>query len=323
MKNIALVCGGFSSEYEISLQSALNIKNALGTDTYNIVWVEISKEKWIAKADAEYPIDKNDFSFTDKAGDKHCFDLVLNAIHGTPGEDGKLCAFFDMLQIPYTSGGVLNLALTFDKFYCNSYLKQFGVVAPANYLVRKVVEINVDEIIQQVGLPCFVKPNNGGSSCGTTKVKHKNQLMSAIEIAMREDNGAIVEEYIAGTEITCGVYKSNEKNIVFPLTEIVSKNEFFDYESKYDPTKADEITPARISTELRDKCMEISSYIYDLLHCRSVVRMDYIIKNNVFYFLEVNTVPGMTQNSLVPKMIKAYGMSFKEFFFFLIEATSI
>lgn len=319
-RNIALVCGGFSSEYEVSLNSAFHIIDALGSDVYNVYRIEISKDNWLVKAEREYVINKNDFSFVDEFGYKHFFEVVLNVIHGTPGEDGKLAAYFDMLNIPYTSGSVLNSALTFDKYYCNEYMRHFNVLTPTNYLFRRGDKPDTQKIVEKVGLPCFVKPNNGGSSCGTTKVKKEKQLSHAVELALHEDKEVIIEEYIEGTEVTCGIFKSKNKNIVFPLTEIVSKNEFFDYESKYDPTMADEITPARISKKLTEECKKISSEIYTILNCKGLVRLDFILKNNRFYFLEVNTVPGLTKNSILPKMIKEYGISFKDVLIDMIES---
>lgn len=316
---IAVVAGGDSSEYVISLQSAEQIASNINKEKYDVFTVMIREKEWYVKnADnCDMAIDKNDFSFN-LYGQKVSFDVVFIAIHGTPGEDGKLQAYFDLLKIPYTTGGMLTASLTFNKYFCITYLKANGILSAKSKLIRLSQQFEINEIINDLGLPCFVKPNNGGSSFGISKVKNKVELIPAIEKAFEEDNEIIIEEFIAGTEITCGVFKTKEKDFIFPLTEIVSKNEFFDYEAKYDG-KSDEITPARISENDTKKCRQLASGIYDLLNCKGIVRIDFIMKNDDFYLLEINTVPGMTKNSIVPQQARAYGLKLEELYDLVIQ----
>jgi D-alanine-D-alanine ligase len=231
-------------------------------------------------------------------------------IHGTPGEDGRLQAYFELMRIPYTSCGVLASALTFNKHACKTHLNPLGVLFPKGKLIRKGEKIDAAELCAVLGLPCFVKPNSGGSSFGVTKVKSSSELNLALEAAFAEDlHEALVEEYIEGNEITCGLVKLGEEIIVFPITEIVSKKEFFDVEAKYTAGMADEITPARICESLSADCATISKTIYKHLNCRGMVRIDYIVCNGRLYFLEVNTIPGMSAASIIPKQVDAYGLT--------------
>ncbi len=319
-KNIAVIFGGDSSEYDVSVRSGKNIFDNIDREKYNPYAVKLKFNEWIVTSDnfAGCTISKDDFSFTHQE-QKVKFDCAIITIHGTPGEDGKLQAYFELIGLPYTTCGFLTSALTFDKFTCNKFLNSFGVLTAKSIVLRNNKEINSAQIVEQVGLPCFVKPNNGGSSCGTSKVKQASELEEAIKKAFAEDNSVIIEQFIEGTELTCGVLKTNEKQIIFPLVEIVSKKEFFDYEAKYNASLSDEILPARVSAEHEMKCKSIASEIYDLLNCKGIVRMDFILNGNNFYFLEVNTTPGMTSESIVPKMVKAVGLSQKEFFSMLIE----
>lgn len=319
LKKIAIVAGGDSSEYIVSLASAANIYKSIDKKLYKPYLVTVKGTKWMVGAhDAEGPpIDRNDFSFT-LNGEKNRFDCVFMAIHGTPGEDGKLQAYFDLLGIPYTTCGVLTSALTFNKYMCKGFLNNFGIISAKAMLVRKGYKFESKKIAAGIGLPCFVKPNNGGSSFGVTRVKVESQINGAIRKALEEDNEVIIEEFISGTEVTGGVFKSAGRQILFPLTEIVSKNEFFDFEAKY-KRKADEITPARISGSLTKECQEISSFIYDLLDCRGIVRIDYILHEGKFHFLEVNTVPGMTDTSIIPQQAEAIGLKTTELFTMAIE----
>jgi len=320
MKNIAIVTGGDSSESVISVQSAEQVASLLDKSKYNLFVINIKGSVWELTSDAYYgiPIDKNDFSFTYN-GQKTSFDAVFMALHGTPGEDGTLQAYFNMLKIPYTTCSLLTSALTFNKFSCNSYLRSLGVRLAKSVRIQKNQSYKVEEVLAHVGLPCFVKPNNGGSSFGTTKVTAALQLDEAIAKALKEDNEAIIEQFIQGREFTVGVFKTSEENIVFPVTEIISKNEFFDYESKYNPALADEVVPADLPENLAKKCQQISLEIYEMLNCYGICRIDYIMHNNEFYFLEINTVPGMTKNSIVPKQIKALNMSVGEVYGKLID----
>ncbi|MCF6364967.1 MAG: D-alanine--D-alanine ligase [Bacteroidales bacterium] len=319
-KNIAVLAGGNSSEFFISLKSAENVANEIDKEKYNVFTVQIKGSEWtlINDLNCGLIIHKNDFSFSDK-GQKEKFDLVISAIHGTPGEDGLLQAYFDMLDIPYAGSGVLASSLTFNKYYCNTFLENSGIVNIAkSVLIRKNKTFNSKGIISQVGLPCFVKPNAGGSSYGITKVKKKEDLQQAIENAFKESDEVIIEEFIKGDEIQCGIFKIKEKEYKLPLIEIVPEAEFFDYKAKYEGL-SQEIIPARISPELTEKCQKITSELYDLLNCKGIVRMDFILKNDEFWFLEANTVPGMTDESLVPQMIQKAGMTIKEVMTLLIE----
>jgi D-alanine-D-alanine ligase len=256
-------------------------------------------------------IDKSDFSFT-LNGKKYGFDYAYIIIHGTPGEDGLLQGYFEMMNIPYSSCDVQSSALTFNKFFCNNYLRSFNIPMAKSVLLHTGESYGTSEIIESLGLPLFVKPNAGGSSFGVTKVKVGEDLADAVNKALDESPEAIIEQFIDGKEFTCGVVRIGERKLVFPVTEVIPKNEFFNYESKYTPGMADEITPARISESLTLKIQSLSSQIYDLCSCRGIVRVDYILKDETFYFLEVNTVPGMTETSFIPQQIKAMGLNMSD-----------
>jgi D-alanine-D-alanine ligase len=305
-KNIALITGGDSSEIVISLKSAAQVAGQLSKESYRTYIIVITGRDWYYESPegVKYQVDKNDFSLS-LPGEKISFEFAVIMIHGTPGEDGKLQGYFDMMGIPYSSCGVLAASLTFNKYYCKTYVANSGIKTARSLLLRRNDLIDEPDIANRVGLPCFVKPNNGGSSFGASKVNRQTELATAIEKAFNEDHEVIVEEFISGTEITCGLVKFSGREMIFPLTEIVSKTEFFDYEAKYTPGMAEEIIPARIPEELALKCREISSSLYDLLNCRGIVRIDYILKGEEFWFLEVNTVPGMSENSIVPRQIRA------------------
>jgi len=312
MKNIAIVTGGNSSEYSISIESAKNIKKHFDTNIYNIYTIIIKDISWILELskNEKNEINKNDFSAIIN-NTKITFDFAFIMIHGTPGEDGRLQAYFDLLNIPYSSCDFFVSALTFNKFACKNYLGNYGILTANSVIIRKDFILSNQEIINSTGLPCFVKPNGSGSSYGISKVNEIKELNEAIDKAFSEGHEIIIEEFIEGKEITCGLFKTADNEYIFPLTEIVTKNEFFDYEAKY-TGKSDEITPARISNLLTEKCKEISSQIYNILNCKGIVRIDYILNKDDFYFLEINTVPGMTQESLVPQQIEASEHSIKE-----------
>ena len=319
-KNIALVTGGDSGESVISLQSAKIIKENIDKEKYNVYTILLKASSWKYLADDghESDVDKNDFSINENDKKIH-FNAVFIAIHGTPGEDGKLQGYLDMMGIPYTFSGVISSSLTFNKDYCQSLAMEYGAIIAKSLLIKKDEKYNPEKIIAKTGLPCFVKPNNGGSSIGMSKVKEIKDLENAINIALNEDKEVLVEEFIEGTEVTCGILQKKNDLIALPLTEIVSKNEFFDYKSKYDPLLADEITPARVPDEVHKKCKEISLHLFKKFNCKGIARFDYIVKNNVPYFLEVNTIPGLSAASLVPKQANAMGISLKELFTILIE----
>ena len=308
-KNIAIVAGGDSGEYEISVKSGEQLLKQIDRTLYNPILIYVKGTNWRAIFNNEkISVDKNNFSVTVN-NEKIKFECVLIGIHGTPGEDGRLQSYFEMMNVPFTTCGVLSSALTFNKFACKEFLTKYGITTAKAMLVKEKDTIHATEIADYLGLPCFVKPNNGGSSCGVSKISSVDEIVPAIQEALEHDEEVIVEEFIAGTEITCGVMKNEEKSIIFPIAEIVSKNDFFDYEAKYTDGMAEEIIPARIPLAIQKACEETSSMIYDKLFCKGVVRIDYIVRDGQLYFLEVNTVPGMTENSIVPRMIKAAGLT--------------
>ena len=311
-KNIAVVCGGDSSEWVVSMKSAEGVAGFIDKEKYNCYLVIIRNGTWEAEVSGlKYPIDKNDFSFVCN-NEKITFDCAYVTIHGTPGEDGLLQGYFDMLAIPYSNCRVLASALTFNKFICNRYLKTYGMNVAESLLLRSGQTVSNETIIEKIGLPCFIKSNVGGSSFGASKVKREDEIQSAIEKAFAEGSEVIVEKFVPGTEVTCGCYKTAQKQVVFPVTEVVSKNEFFDFEAKYTASKVEEITPARISTDLTARIQQITSYIYDILDCKGIIRADYIISDSEIYLLEVNTTPGMTTTSFIPQQVKAAGLEIKD-----------
>lgn len=319
-KNIAVVYGGDSSEFVVSVKSSENVYKAIDPAIYKVWKVQIQGLNWEVYENGQViaNVDKSDFSFV-KDGEKIRFDFAYITIHGTPGEDGKLQGYFELVKVPYSTCGVYSSALTFNKYFCSNYLRTFGITMAKSVRLFKGDKIDTDQIIEKLGLPVFVKPNAGGSSFGVTKVKEKAQLQEALELAMTESNDILVEEFIDGKEFTCGLVKIAGEKIVFPVTEVIPLNEFFDYEAKYVAGKTDEITPARISPELTQKIQQTSSKIYDLCDCSGIVRVDYILKEGEFYFLEVNTTPGMTATSFVPQQIAAMGRTLGEVLGLIIE----
>ena len=322
-KNIALIAGGYSAEYEVSINSAQNIYAAIDEMRYNKYLVVITKDKWEVHYNNEiFPIDKNDFSFT-LENEKISFDFAYITIHGTPGENGLLQGYLAMLDIPHSTCDSFAASLTFDKYTCNHFLKQFNINIADSILIRNKEQYTIDEINKAVGTPCFVKPNSDGSSFGISKVNTLNELQQALDKAFSYCNEVIIEKAINGLEFTCGAIKTSKEEIILPVTEIIPKNEFFDFEAKYDATMAEEITPARISNELTEFLKEQTSRIYDILKCKGIIRIDYIIENNIVYVLEVNTTPGMTSNSFIPKQVKASGRDLRDIIGLIIEDYSI
>ena len=312
MKNIAIIAGGNSSEYEVSMKSGKNIYDEVDETRYNKYLVVLKERDWhVEIGEEKYPVDKNDFSFT-RNGEKILFDFDYITIHGVPGENGLLQGYLDMMGVPYGCCNVLASALTFDKHTCNTYLKSYGVNVADSVMLIRGMAYDVNEIINEVGLPCFVKPNAEGSSFGVTKVKEAAQLEDALKKAFALCREVLIETFIDGTELTCGVVKAGDMDITMPIAEVVPKNEFFDFEAKYDPTKSDEIIPARISPELTNRIKILSSMIYDILRCEGIIRVDYIVREDEIFMLEVNTTPGMTSNSFVPKMVRAMGGTLRE-----------
>jgi D-alanine-D-alanine ligase len=319
MKTIAIVAGGDSSEFGISVKSANEVSKVLSSKyiTY-VITIRGTNWYWEDPRGRYHNIDKNDFTLvTDD--NRIRFNAVFIAIHGTPGENGLLQGYFDMMGIPYSSCGVFCSALTLNKQACKLFLKDTEIPMARSVLVRAGENIDPEVIISQTGLPCFVKPNDSGSSFGVTKVKKMEDLLSSIDIAYKESNEVIIEAFMDGREVACGVVKTRKESIIFPVTEIISKNEFFDYEAKYTPGKSDEVTPADLEPEVTDTIRKLSSRIYDLLGCRGIVRVDFIIIDGKPFFLEINTIPGMTEESLIPKQAKAAGIPLETLYSMVIE----
>lgn len=318
-KNIAVVTGGYSGEAVISLQSAEQVMKHLDAGKYNCHKIIITKEKWVLSQEGkDYPIDKNDFSATIEKK-KIKFDCVFMALHGTPGEDGKLQGYFDMIGIPYTCCGVTVSSLTFNKAFTIATLSRLGVNTARSVVVSRNDKSTSDDILSKVYLPCFVKPNEGGSSLGTSKVKHKDELMPAVEKALKEGEEVIIEEFIEGTELTCGVIRYNGKVKALAISEVVCTKEVFDFDAKYIDKSTEEITPARIPLSTEAECKNLSEYIYKSLGCRGMIRIDYILKKNKLYVLEVNSIPGLTERSFVPQQAEYAGISRKELYGNAIE----
>lgn len=318
-KNIAILAGGNSSEFPVSMNSAKTLEDSLKNTDYRTFKIILKGTEWkLHWNDREYEVDKNDFSVP-LENETLYFDCVLIIIHGTPGENGVLQGYFEALNIPYSTCGVLSSSLTFNKIFSKNYIFGYGIPVSRFKIIRKNHPYDTKEILEETGLPCFVKPNRGGSSFGITKVFQENELEDAIEKAFEEDHEVLAEEYLEGTELTCGLIKTEGKEYIFPSTEIVSKNEFFDYEAKYTKGMADEITPARISEELEKEVRQLSSKIYDIFACRGIVRIDYIYTNGQLYFMEVNTIPGMSAASIVPQQIRAAGYTLQEMLIIAIE----
>ncbi len=322
-KNIALLAGGYSGEYVISIQTAATIEKNLDTELFNVYPIIVTREGWWheTKNGQKVSVDKNDFSLQID-GEKVRFDCAFIAIHGTPGEDGRMQGYLDMLQIPYTTCNSIVSALTFNKSYCNKVVRDFKVVNIANSVhLIKGHPYSVGTILDQLKLPVFVKPNESGSSLGVSKVKSVEEIMPAIEKAFKEDDQVLIEEFIEGRELTIGVYRLGQYLHTLPPTEIVSKNEFFDYEAKYTPGVTNEITPAPITEEVHEQLKNKATHIYRHLNCRGVVRMDFILeaKTQKLFFLEVNTMPGQSENSIVPQQVRAAGLELKKFYGALLE----
>ena len=321
-RTIAIVCGGDSSEHDVSLRSAQGLFSFFDKERYHVYIVDVKGQDW----HVELPdgttarIDRNDFSFIEN-GKARLFDYAYITIHGTPGENGLLQGYFDLIGLPYSTSGVLVEAMTFDKFVLNNYLRAYGVSVADSMLIRKGYEelVSDDEIEERIGMPCFVKPAADGSSFGVSKVKNKDQLAPAIRKAMMESPEIMVEALLEGTEITQGIYKTQDKTVVFPITEVVTSNEFFDYDAKYNG-QVQEITPARLSQDVTDRVSRITSSIYDILHCNGIIRVDYIVsKEGKISMLEVNTTPGMTATSFIPQQVRAAGLSMTDVLTDIVE----
>jgi D-alanine-D-alanine ligase len=319
MKTIAIAAGGDSPEFDISVKSAEEVVKML-TSRYIVYLIVIRGVNWYWEdPNGRYHnIDKNNFSLV--LDDQRIrFDGVFIAIHGTPGENGLLQGYFDMMSIPYTSCDSFCSALTFNKQACKLFLKEYGITMANAVMIRKGDQMDLSGWVNQLGLPCFVKPNDSGSSFGVTKVKQEIELENAIHNAFKESDEVLIEAFMNGREVACGVVKTKERTIVLPVTEIISKNEFFDYEAKYTPGKSDEITPADLSAAVTNEIQRISLQIYEILGCRGIVRVDFIVIGDIPHFIEINTVPGMTKESLVPKQAAAAGISLEELYSLSVE----
>lgn len=322
-KKIALVLGGYTGESVISEKSAKTIAGNLDADLYDVYRIVISKEKWVYTDEGieDIPVDRNDFSIT-KNGHKITFDMAFIIIHGTPGEDGKLQGYFDMIGLPYNTCDSITSAITMNKSYTKQILSDIDDL----FIARSVqlfahTGYSAEAVLQKLKLPLFVKPNNGGSSIGMSKVNEAADLQAALEKAFAEDEQVIVEEFIKGREFTVGVARLANEIRVLPCTEIVSSKEFFDYEAKYTPGVTNEITPGRMTEEERQLVEKVAVAIYERLNCKGVVRIDYIFEDvsNKMFVLEINTVPGQSQNSLIPQQVSAMGMSLKDFYGMIVE----
>ena len=323
-RNIAIVCGGDSSEHDVSLRSAQGLYSFFDKVRYNVYLVDVRDQDWYVNLDnnERVRIDKNDFSFM-LNGKAVVFDYAYITIHGTPGENGIMQGYFDLLHVPYSTSGVLVEAMTFDKYVLNNYLRGFGVNVADSILLRRDDEVDEEAIEARIGMPCFVKPAADGSSFGVSKVKNADQLAPALRVAFMESNEVMVEQYMQGTEISIGVYKTRDKAVVLPATEVVTKNEFFDYDAKYNG-QVQEITPARIAPETAKRVAEETSRIYDILHCNGIIRIDYIITkdeegNDKINMLEVNTTPGMTVTSFIPQQVRAAGLNITDVLTDIVE----
>ena len=325
-RNIAIVCGGDSSEHDVSMNSANGLYSFFDKERYNVYIVDVEGQNWHVNFEdgTTAPVDRNDFSFV-KDGKAVVFDYAYITIHGTPGENGLMQGYFELIGVPYSTSGVLVEAMTFDKYVLNRYLSGYGINVARSLLMRRGEEnkYSEEEIERIIGMPCFVKPAADGSSFGVSKVKNADQLAPALRVAFMESNEVMIESFLDGTEISIGCYKTKDKSVVFPATEVVTANEFFDYNAKYNG-EVQEITPARISPDTAARVAEETSRIYDILRCNGIIRVDYIITkdehgNDKINMLEVNTTPGMTATSFIPQQVRAAGLDIKDVLTDIVE----
>lgn len=325
-RNIAIVCGGDSSEHDVSMNSANGLYSFFDKERYNVYIVDVEGQNWHVNFEdgTTAPVDRNDFSFV-KDGKAVVFDYAYITIHGTPGENGLMQGYFELIGVPYSTSGVLVEAMTFDKYVLNRYLSGYGINVARSLLLRRGEEnkYSEEEIERIIGMPCFVKPAADGSSFGVSKVKNADQLAPALRVAFMESNEVMIESFLDGTEISIGCYKTKDKSVVFPATEVVTANEFFDYNAKYNG-EVQEITPARISPDTAARVAEETSRIYDILRCNGIIRVDYIITkdehgNDKINMLEVNTTPGMTATSFIPQQVRSAGLDIKDVLTDIVE----
>ena len=323
-RTIAIVCGGDSSEHDVSLRSGQGLYSFFDKERYNIYLVDVKGTDWHVALDngETIEIDKNDFSFV--MNGKHVyFDYAYITIHGQPGENGVMQGYFDLIHLPYSTSGVLVEAMTFDKYVLNNYLRGFGINVADSILLRRGEAYDEEEIAKRIGMPCFVKPAADGSSFGVSKVKNADQLAPALRVAFMESNEVMIEGFLDGTEISQGIYKTAEKTVVLPATEVVTTNEFFDYDAKYNG-QVQESTPARLSPETAEEVAKTTSRIYDILHANGIIRIDYIISKDKdgkdkVNMLEINTTPGMTVTSFIPQQVRAAGLDIKDVLSEIVE----
>jgi D-alanine-D-alanine ligase len=307
MKTVGIFCGGYSSEFDISIKSAETIQKNFPKD-YKTVKIIVKKEEWKVEVNGELvDFDSNSMSYGNQK-----IDVGLVYIHGDPGENGKIQALLDMKGIPYLNSGALASALSFDKWFCNQFLKSFEIPVAKSILLNSSSTISKEKIIHELGLPLFVKPADSGSSYGISKVKTTEDLLPAIHSAFKEGKTVVIESFLNGIEVTCGVFRSKEEIVALPLTEIASENEFFDYDAKY-LGKSQEITPARVSDEIKDKIQQRAKFIYELMQLRSIARIDFMVVDSEPFVIEVNTTPGFSPASIVPQMLSCAGISISEF----------
>ena len=318
-KNIVVIAGGNSSEYEVSIKSGNHIFSEVDGEKYNKYLMILRGRDWMVEiGDQKFPVDKNDFSF-EYQGKKVVFDFAYITIHGNPGENGMLQGYLDMMGVPYSTCNTLVEAITFDKYTCTNYLNAFGINTTHPIMLVRGKAFDKEAVLKTVGLPCFVKPNAEGSSFGVSKVKTAADFDAAVEGAFKMCREILVESFIDGIEFTCGLYKVGDKKVVMPVAEVIPKKEFFDYEAKYDAKMSDEIIPGRFSAEITDRIQDMASEVYDILRCEGIVRIDGFVRGKEIIMLEVNTTPGMTANSFVPKMVRVMGFPLRDVITGIIE----
>ena len=315
MKKIAIICGGYSGEYEISIKSAKVVKSHLDSSKYETYIIVIQRDRWYHLEDDGRctDVDKNDFSIT-VDGKKVVFDGIFNAIHGIPGEDGRLLGYFDMLGIPYTSSGFTTSAITFHKEFCKTVAASAGANVSPSITINKGERFDKSSIIKTLKLPLFIKPTCNGSSVGVSKVNTEEEFDAAVEKAFSAGDQLMCEKFVKGRELACTVMQVKGRTMVFPITEIISKNDFFDYEAKYTEGKSDEITPADINEQTEIEVKAMSAVLYNKLECRGFARFDYILSPKQLTFIEVNIVPGMSEASIMPKQAACMGISLNKLF---------
>lgn len=318
-KNIVVIAGGNSSEYEVSIKSGNHIFSEVDGEKYNKYLMILRGRDWMVEiGDQKFPVDKNDFSF-EYQGKKVVFDFAYITIHGNPGENGMLQGYLDMMGVPYSTCNTLVEAITFDKYTCTNYLNAFGINTTHPIMLVRGKAFDKEAVLKTVGLPCFIKPNAEGSSFGVSKVKTAADFDAAVEGAFKMCREILVESFIDGIEFTCGLYKVGDKKVVMPVAEVVPKKEFFDYEAKYDAKMSDEIIPGRFSAEITGRIQDMASEVYDILRCEGIVRIDGFVRGEEIIMLEVNTTPGMTANSFVPKMVRVMGLPLRDVITGIIE----